>query len=108
MNEKTDGSNLINGTYKWTYTQEKKIKSPSNQRNGNNNNQGQSGQMPNGAPNGQPPSNMPNGQPPSESQSGKNMPTGQYGQNGQNNNGSGNPIIYFVNAILSFSLVSIF
>ena len=73
-NEKTDGTNLINGTYKWTYTEEKEVKSSTNQGNGNNNNnnQGQS-------PNGQPPSGsnqgMPNGQPPSGSNSG--MPSGQ-------------------------------
>ena len=65
VNEKTDGTNLINGTYKWTYTEEKEVKSSTNQGNGNNNNQGQS-------PNGQPPSGsnqgMPNGQPPSGSE----------------------------------------
>ena len=27
VNEKTDGTNLINGTYKWTYTEGKKVKS---------------------------------------------------------------------------------
>ena len=27
VNEKTDGSNLINGTYKWTYTEGKEVKS---------------------------------------------------------------------------------
>ena len=84
-NEKTDGTNLINGTYKWTYTEEKEVKSSTNQGNGNNNNQGQSpnGQPPSGSnqgmPNGQPPSGsnsrMPNGQPPSGSNSG--MPSGQ-------------------------------
>ena len=72
VNEITDGTNLINGTYKWTYTEEKEVKSSTNQGNGNNNNQGQS-------PNGQPPSGsnqgMPNGQPPSGSNSG--MPSGQ-------------------------------
>ena len=79
VNEKTDGSNLINGTYKWTVSEEKQIQSSSN----NNNNQGGSpnGQPPNGQPpsdmpngqppNGQPPSDMPNGQPPSD------MPNGQ-------------------------------
>ena len=74
VNEKTDGTNLINGTYKWTYTEEKEVKSSTNQGNGNNNNNNQ-GQ----APNGQPPSGsnqgMPNGQPPSGSNSG--MPSGQ-------------------------------
>ena len=39
VNEKTDGTNLINGTYKWTYTEEKEVKSSTNQGNGNNNNQ---------------------------------------------------------------------
>ena len=85
VNEKTDGTNLINGTYKWTYTEEKEVKSSTNQGNGNNNNQGQSpnGQPPSGSnqgmPNGQPPSGsnsgMPSGQPPSGSNSG--MPSGQ-------------------------------
>ena len=81
-NEKTDGTNLINGTYKWTYTEEKEVKSSTNQGNGNNNNnQGQApnGQPPSGSnqgmPNGQPPSDMPNGQPPSGSNQG--MPSGQ-------------------------------
>ena len=37
-NEKTDGSNLINGTYKWTYTTEKEISSSSSNGNGQNNN----------------------------------------------------------------------
>ena len=82
-NEKTDGTNLINGTYKWTYTEEKEVKSSTNQGNGNNNNnnQGQSpnGQPPSGSnqgmPNGKPPSDMPNGQPPSGSNQG--MPNGQ-------------------------------
>ena len=83
VNEKTDGTNLINGTYKWTYTEEKEVKSSTNQGNGNNNNnnQGQSpnGQPPSGSnqgmPNGQPPSDIPNGQPPSGSNQG--MPSGQ-------------------------------
>ena len=82
VNEKTDGTNLINGTYKWTYTEEKEVKSSTNQGNGNNNNnQGQSpnGQPPSGSnqgmPNGQPPSDMPNGQPSSGSNQG--MPSGQ-------------------------------
>ena len=86
-NEKTDGTNLINGTYKWTYTEEKEVKSSTNQGNGNNNNnnQGQSpnGQPPSGSnqgmPSGQPPSGsnqgMPSGQPPSGSNQG--MPSGQ-------------------------------
>ena len=82
VNEKTDGTNLINGTYKWTYTEEKEVKSSTNQGNGNNNNQGQSpnGQPPSGSnqgmPNGQPPSDMVNGQQPS-GQNGEGMPNGQ-------------------------------
>ena len=82
VNEKTDGSNLINETYKWTYTAEKEISSSSS--NGN----GQNGQM----PNGQPPSDMPNGQPPSGSQNGQ-MPNGQPPSdmpNGQPPSGSQN------------------
>ena len=74
VNEKTDGSNLINGTYKWTVSEEKQIQSSSN-----NNNQGGS---PNGqSPNGQPPSDMPNGQPPN-GQPPSDMPNGQH-PNGQ-------------------------
>jgi len=88
VNEKTDGSNLINGTYKWTYTAEKEISSSSSNGNGQNNNQ-----MPNGQPpNGQPPSDMPNGQPPSGSQNGQ-MPNGQAPSdmpNGQPPSGSQN------------------
>ena len=85
VNEKADGSNLVNGTYKWTYTGEKEVKTSSNQ---GNNNQGQGGQPPSGEngqgmPNGQPPSNMPNGQPPS-GENGQGMP------NGQPPSGSGN------------------
>ena len=85
VNEKADGSNLVNGTYKWTYTEEKEVKTSSNQ---GNNNQGQGGQPPSGEngqgmPNGQPPSNMPNGQPPS-GENGQGMP------NGQPPSGSGN------------------
>ena len=30
INEKTDGTNLINGTHKWTYTEGKEVKSSSN------------------------------------------------------------------------------
>ena len=42
VNEKTDGTNLINGTYKWTYTEGNEVKSSSNKGNkNNNNNQGQ-------------------------------------------------------------------
>ena len=85
VNEKSDGSNLVNGTYKWTYTEEKEVKTSSNQ---GNNNQGQGGQPPSGEngqgmPNGQPPSNMPNGQPPS-GENGQGMP------NGKPPSGSGN------------------
>ena len=88
VNEKTDGSNLINGTYKWTVSEEKQIQSSSNNNNqgGSPNSQPPNGQrpsdMPNGqppngqSPNGQPPSDMPNGQPPSD------MPNGQS-PNGQ-------------------------
>ena len=77
VNEKTDGSNLVNGTYKWTYTEEKEVKGSNNQGNGNNQPPSGSNQgMPNGQPpNGQPPSDMPNGQPPSGSNQG--MPNGQ-------------------------------
>ena len=105
VNEKTDGTNLINGTYKWTYTEEKEVKSSKNQGNGNNNNQGQSpnGQPPSGSnqgmPNGQPPSGsdsgMPSGQPPSGSNQG--MPNGQppsdmaNGQQPSGQNGEGMP-----------------
>ena len=98
-NEKTDGTNLINGTYKWTYTEEKEVKSSTNQGNGNNNNQGQSpnGQPPSGSnqgmPNGQPPSGsnsgMPNGQPPSGSNSG--MPSGQPPSGSNSGMPSGQP-----------------
>ena len=84
VNEKADGSNLVNGTYKWTYTEEKEVKTSSNQ---GNNNQGQGGQPPSGEngqgmPNGQPPSNMPNGQPPS-GENGQGMPNGQPPSNHQ-------------------------
>ena len=37
-NEKKDGSNLVNGTYKWTSSMEKQISTSPNQGNGNNNN----------------------------------------------------------------------
>ena len=88
VNEKSDGSNLVNGTYKWTYTEEKEVKTSSNQ---GNNNQGQGGQPPSGEngqgmPNGQPPSNMPNGQPPS----GENGQPPSDMPNGQPPSGSGN------------------
>ena len=40
--KKTYGTNLINGTYKWTYTEVNEVKSSSNKGNkNNNNNQGQ-------------------------------------------------------------------
>ena len=101
VNEKTDGSNLINGTYKWTYTAEKEISSSSGNGNGNNNNQGQppnsqppSGSQNNGQmPNGQPSSDMPNGQPPNGSQNNGQIPNGQPPSdmpNGQPPNGSQN------------------
>ena len=83
VNEKTDGSNLVNGTYKWTASTEKEIKTST----GNNNNQGPGGQ----APNGQPPSNMPNGnfQPPNGSSDQPNgMPPQMPNGNGQPPNGS--------------------
>ena len=60
VNEKIDGANLVNETYKWTSSTEKEIKiSSTNQGNGNNNNNNQApgGESPNGqngAPNGQP------------------------------------------------------
>ena len=83
VNEKTDGSNLINGTYKWTVSEEKQIQSSSNNNNqgGSPNGQSPNGQppsdMPNGQPpNGQPPSDMPNGQPPN-GQPPSDMPNGQ-------------------------------
>ena len=98
VNEKADGSNLVNGTYKWTYTEEKEVKTSSNQ---GNNNQGQGGQPPSGEngqgmTNGQPPSNMPNGQPPS-GENGQGMPNGQppsnmpNGQPPSGENGQGMP-----------------
>jgi hypothetical protein len=98
VNEKADGSNLVNGTYKWTYTEEKEVKTSSNQ---GNNNQGQGGQPPSGEngqgmPNGQPPSNMPNGQTPS-GENGQGMPNGQppsnmpNGQTPSGENGQGMP-----------------
>jgi len=82
VNEKTDGSNLVNGTYKWTASTEKEIKTSTG-----NNNQGPGGQ----APNGQPPSNMPNGnfQPPNGSSDQPNgMPPEMPNGNGQPPNGS--------------------
>ena len=102
VNEKTDGSNLINGTYKWTVSEEKQIQSSSNNNNQGGSPNGQSpngqrpsdmpnGQPPNGqSPNGQPPSDMPNGQPPNgQSPNGQppsDMPNGQP-PNGQSPNG---------------------
>ena len=60
VNEQTYGTNLINGTDKWTYTEGNEVKSSSNNGNrNNNNNQGQ------GMPNRQPPGDIPNGQLPS-------------------------------------------
>ena len=83
VNEKTDGSNLINGTYKWTVSEEKQIQSSSNNNNqgGSPNSQPPNGQRPSDMPNGQPPngqspSDMPNGQPPN-GQPSSDMPNGQ-------------------------------
>ena len=87
VNEKTDGSNLINGTYKWTASTEKEIKTTTGN---NNNNQGPGG----AAPNGQPPSNMPNGngQPPNGSSDQPNgMPPEMPNGNGQPPSGSDFP-----------------
>ena len=87
VNEKTDGSNLINGTYKWTASTEKEIKTTTGN---NNNNQGPGG----AAPNGQPPSNMPNGnsQPPNGSSDQPNgMPPEIPNGNGQPPSGSDFP-----------------
>ena len=87
VNEKTDGSNLVNGTYKWIASTEKEIKTTT----GNNNNN----QSPGGAaPNGQPPSNMPNGngQPPNGSSDQPNgMPPEMPNGNGQPPSGSDFP-----------------
>ena len=87
VNEKTDGSNLVNGTYKWIASIEKEIKTTT----GNNNNN----QSPGGAaPNGQPPSNMPNGngQPPNGSSDQPNgMPPEMPNGNGQPPSGSDFP-----------------
>ena len=60
--KKTYGTNLINGTYKWTYTEGNEAKSSSNKGNRNNNNNQRQGM-----PNRQPPGDIPNGQ----------LPTGQ-------------------------------
>ena len=106
VNEKTDGSNLINGTYKWTVSEEKQIQSSSNNNNqgGSPNGQPPNGQspsdMPNGqSPNGQPPSDMPNGQPPNgqppsdmpNGQPPSDMPNGQPPNNSQKNNPDAEP-----------------
>ena len=101
VNEKSDGSNLINGTYKWTASTEKVISNSGNNGNsGNNrppsnnrNNSTNDRQPPNGAPsdmNGmpQPPSGSneqpPNGEPPSDMNG---MPQPPSGSNGQPPNG---------------------
>jgi len=87
VNEKTDGSNLINGTYKWTASTEKEIKTTTGN---NNNNQGTGG----ASPNGQPPSNMPNGngQPPNGSSDQPNgIPPEMPNGNGQPPSGSDFP-----------------
>ena len=103
VNEKSDGSNLINGTSKWTASTEKKMSNSGNNGNsGNNrppsnnrNNSTNARQPPNGAPpsdiNGmpQPPSGSngqpPNGQPPSDMNG---MPQPPSGSNGQPPNGA--------------------
>ena len=102
VNEKSDGSNLINGTYKWTASTEKVISNSGNNGNsGNNrppsnnrNNSTNARQPPNGAPpsdiNGmpQPPSGS-NRQPPNEAPSSdmNGMPQPPSGSNGQPPNG---------------------
>ena len=103
VNEKSDGSNLINGTYKWTASTEKVISNSGNNGNsGNNrppsnnrNNSTNARQPPNGAPpsdiNGmpQPPSGS-NRQPPNEAPSSdmNGMPQPPSGSNGQPPNGA--------------------
>ena len=103
VNEKSDGSNLINGTYKWTASTEKVISNSGNNGNsGNNrppsnnrNNSTNARQPPNGAPpsdiNGmpQPPSGS-NRQPPNEAPSSdmNGMPQPPTGSNGQPPNGA--------------------
>ena len=102
VNEKSDGSNLINGTYKWTASTEKVISNSGNNGNsGNNrlpsnnrNNSTNARQPPNEAPssdiNGmpQPPSGS-NRQPPNEAPSSdmNGMPQPPSGSNGQPPNG---------------------
>ena len=99
VNEKKDGSNLVNGTYKWTSSQEKEINTSSGQGNDNKGqntngapNEGpeQNGQPPNENQNGQTPmempSNMPNGQPPNGQ-----PPNGNENENGQNGEPMGPP-----------------
>ena len=88
VNEKTDGSNLINGTYKWTLASEKQISTGT----GNNNNQGP-GAAPNGpneGSNGQQPSNNPNGMPPEipNGNGNRQPPNGSSAQFGEPPNGS--------------------
>ena len=82
VNEKTDGSNLVNGTYKWTLSEEKQISTTPNSGNGQN------GQPPSGS-NGNPPE-MPNGQPPSGSDQPNGVPPEMPNGNGQQPNGSSN------------------
>jgi len=114
VNEKKDGSNLINGTYKWTASIEKEISNsgnngnsgnnrpPSNNRNNSTNDrQPPNGERPsdmNGGPGGEPQSDMngmpqppsgsngqpPNGEPPSDMNG---MPQPPSGSNGQPPNG---------------------
>ena len=103
VNEKKDGSNLVNGTYKWTSSQEKEINTSSGQGNGNK--PPSEGQNSNGAPsgspdqngqpqngnqngseqNGQPPMGMPSNMPNGQSPSGQ-PPSGNGNENGQNQN----------------------
>ena len=91
VNEKSDGSNLINGTYKWTASTEKKISNSGNNGNSGNNrppsnnrNNSTNDRQP---PNGERPSDM-NGGPGGERPSDMNgMPQPPSGSNGQPPNG---------------------
>ena len=91
VNEKSDGSNLINGTYKWTASTEKVISNSGNNGNSGNNrppsnnrNNSTNDRQP---PNGERPSDM-NGGPGGERPSDMNgMPQPPSGSNGQPPNG---------------------
>ena len=91
VNEKSDGSNLINGTYKWTASTEKVISNSGNNGNSGNNrppnnnrNNSTNARQP---PNGAPPSDI-NGGPGGERPSDMNgMPQPPSGSNGQPPNG---------------------